>query len=218
MLYEAIYEKKLTLNLGPAWIWIPSLLFLGIIFYHWVKSGDIGLRIFGGETYGARKSWTLFIGFLAMPILYSMVKTGDPLLRWVPLFYFLAVLADFAPFLATSFFPGIAPFVYRIYSSVNLESFQGTISGAFGELGVVRIGSIGFFAMAAQLCILAYFPARDWLRPRNWWCFLGSLVCLCACIYSGFRSYVFRYAIIWLVGAFTSSRWVIVVFFPWQHL
>lgn len=214
LLYEAIYEKKLPLNLGPAWIWIPSLLFLGIIFYHWVRSGDIGLRIFGGETYGGRKNWTLLIGFLSMPILYSMVKPGDPLLRWVPFFYFLAVLADFIPFLITTISPGVAPIVFRLYSSVNLDAFQETLYGSFSQEGIVRIGSIGFFAMAAQLCMLAYFPAREWLRPKNWWCFLGSLICLCACIYSGFRSYVFRYAIIWLVGAFSSSRWVSLVFFP----
>ena len=113
LLYDTIYKKNLRLSLGPSWIWIPSLLFLGIIFYHWAKSGDIGLRIFGGETYGGRKNWTLFIGFISMPILYSMVKPGDPLLRWVPFFYFLAVVADFIPFVLTTVLPPVAPFVYR---------------------------------------------------------------------------------------------------------
>jgi len=214
LLYEAIYEKKLPLNLGPAWIWIPSLLFLGIIFYHWIKSGDIGLRIFGGETYGGRKNWTLFLGFLSMPILYSMVKPGDPLLRWAPLFYFLAVVADFIPFLVSTAAPGVAPLIYRVYSSVNLDAFQDTLYGSFGGVDIVRIGSIGFFANAAQLCMLAYFPAQAWLRPKNWWCFPVSLLCFLACAFSGFRSYLFRYAMIWLVGGFSASRWVVFLFAP----
>jgi hypothetical protein len=214
LLYEAIYQKKLPLNLGPAWIWIPSLLFLGIIFYHWIKSGDIGLRIFGGETYGGRKNWTLFLGFLSMPILYSMVKPGDPLLHWVPLFYFLAVLADFIPFLLSTALPAVAPFIYRVYSSVNLDAFQDTLYGSFGGVDIVRVGSIGFFANAAQLCMLAYFPARAWLRPKNWWCFPASLLCFLACAFSGFRSYLFRYAVIWLVGGFSASRWIVFLFLP----
>lgn len=214
LLYEAVYEKKLPLSLGPAWIWVPSLLFLGIIFYHWIKSGDIGLRIFGGETYGGRKNWTLFLGFLSMPILYSMVKPGDPLLRWVPLFYFLAVVADFFPFLLTTAVPAVAPFVYSIYSSVNLDAFQDTLYGSFGGVDIVRVGSVGFFANAAQLCMLAYFPARAWLRPKNWWCFPASLLCFLTCAFSGFRSYLFRYAVIWLVGGFSASRWVIFLFAP----
>jgi hypothetical protein len=214
LLYDTIYKKNLRLSLGPSWIWIPSLLFLGIIFYHWAKSGDIGLRILGGETYGGRKNWTLFIGFLSMPVLYSMVKQGDPLLRWVPFFYFLAVVADFIPFVLTTVLPPAAPFVYRIYSSVNLDAFQDTLYGSFGGVDIVRVGSVGFFAMAAQLCMLAYFPAREWLRPKNWWCFPASLLCLLTCAFSGFRSYLFRYAVIWLVGGFSASRWVVLLFAP----
>lgn len=214
LLYDTIYKKSLRLSLGPSWIWIPSLLFLAIIFYHWVKSGDIGLRIFGGETYGGRKNWTLFIGFLAMPVLYSMVKPGDPLLRWVPLFYFFAVVADFFPFVLTTISPASAPFIYQIYSSVNLDAFQDTLYGSFGGVEIVRVGSIGFFAMAAQLCMLSYFPAGKWLRPKYWWCFPASLLCLLACAFSGFRSYLFRYAVIWLVGGFSASRWVILLFAP----
>ena len=214
LMYEAVYQKKLPLSLGPAWIWVPSFLFLGILIYHWARSGDIGLKIFGGETYGGRKNWTLLIGFLSMPILYSMVKPGDPLLRWVPLFYFLAVLADFFPFVLTTAVPMVAPMVYRIYSSVNLDAFQDTLYGSFGGVDIVRIGSIGFFAMAAQLCLLAYFPAGQWLRPKHWWCFPVSLACLLACAFSGFRSYLFRYAVIWLVAGFSASRWVIMLFVP----
>ncbi|NBT23621.1 hypothetical protein EBT11_03085 [bacterium] len=193
LLYQTVFEKNLSISFGPAWIWVPASLFLSIIAYHWVRSGD---------------------GFLAMPILYSMVKPGDPMLRKVPLLYFIMVAADFFPFLLSSAAPSVAPYIYRFYSSVNLDAFQDTLYGSFGGVDIVRIGNIGFFATAAQITMLSYFPANQWLRPKNWWCFGASLVCLLATIFSGFRSYLFRYLITWLVAGFSASRWLVVLFVP----
>ena len=59
LLYQTVFEKSMSINFGPAWIWVPALLFLSIIAYHWVRSGDIGLRLFGGENFGGRKNWSL---------------------------------------------------------------------------------------------------------------------------------------------------------------
>jgi hypothetical protein len=109
LLYQTVFEKNLSISFGPAWIWVPAALFLSIIAYHWVRSGDIGLRLFGGENFGGRKNWSLLLGFLAMPILYSMVKPGDPLLRKVPLLYFIMVAADFFPFLVSTALPAVLP-------------------------------------------------------------------------------------------------------------
>ena len=102
LLYQTVFEKKISISFGPVWIWAPAVLFLLIIAYHWVRSGDIGLRLFGGETFGGRKNWSILLGFLAMPILYSMVKPRDPLLRKIPLIYFIMVAADFLPFLIST--------------------------------------------------------------------------------------------------------------------
>ncbi|NBT49020.1 MAG: hypothetical protein EBT07_14615 [Actinobacteria bacterium] len=214
LLYQTVFEKNLSISFGPAWIWVPASLFLSIIAYHWVRSGDIGIRLFGGENFGGRKNWSIFIGFVAMPILYSMVKPGDPLLRKVPLLYFIMVAADFLPFLISSFAPSIAPYIYRFYSSVNLDAFQDTLYGSFGGVDLVRVGNVGFFGAAAQITMLSYFPASLWLRPKNWWCFPASLFLLLATIFSGFRSYLFRYLVIWLVAGFSTSRWLVVVFVP----
>jgi hypothetical protein len=214
LLYQTVFEKNLSISFGPAWIWVPATLFLSIIAYHWVRSGDIGIRLFGGENFGGRKNWSLFIGFLAMPILYSMVKPGDPMLRRVPLFYFIMVVLDFIPFLLSSLLPSVAPFIFRFYSSVNLDAFRSTLLGSFGEGEFVRVGNLGFLGAAAQITMLAYFPAAQWLRPKNWWCFPASLFCLLATIFSGFRSYLFRYFVTWFVAGFSTSRWLVILFVP----
>jgi len=218
LLYQTVFEKNMSINFGPAWIWVPAILFLSIIAYHWVRSGDIGLRLFGGENFGGRKNWSLLLGFLAMPILYSMVKPGDPLLRKVPLLYFIMVAADFFPFLISTAAPSVAPYIYRFYSSVNLDAFQDTLYGSFGGVDLVRVGNVGFFATAAQITMLSYFPANLWLRPKNWWCFGASLICLLATIFSGFRSYLFRYMVTWLVAGFSASRWLVILFVPFAAM
>ena len=214
ILYEAVFEKKLPESLGPPWFWVPSVLFLSIIAYHWIRSGDIGLRLFGGENFGGRKNWTMFLGFLAVPILFSLVRSDNPLLRWIPLFYFLGCVLDFIPFLITTLSPGLGPLIFRVYSSVNLDAYQDTLYGSFGGVDIVRVGNVGFFAYACQLMLLCYFPPKLWLRPIYWWCALGSIFSLLACIFSGFRSYLFRYVIAWGVALYGSSRWVTLLFIP----
>lgn len=214
VLYEAVFEKKLPESFGPPWFWVPSILFLSIIAYHWIRSGDIGLRLLGGESFGGRKNWTMFLGFLAVPILFSMVRRDNPLLRWIPLFYFLGCVVDFIPFVLSTIAPGIAPLIFRVYSSVNLDAFQDTLYGSFGGVDIVRVGNIGFFAYACQLMLLCYFPPKLWLKPVYWWCALLSVLSLLACIFSGFRSYLFRYAIAWAVALYGSSRWIILLFIP----
>lgn len=212
-LFTIIYQKTLRLKMGPFWFYWPVFVLAGILMFHWVASRDIGLRLFGGENFGGRKYWSIFLGFLSAPLLFSLIRPRDPVMRWIPLLYLLAASVDFGVFLISSFAPGLAPFIFRIYSNVNMEVFQQTLMGSVGEQGIVRLGDLGFFCSSAQVVIFCYFPAWMWLRPAKWWCWPASALCLVGCIFSGFRTYLFRFLIGAITSLYISTRGFLPVFF-----
>lgn len=212
LFFKIIFKHDTKFRFGPWWFYAPVLVLASILLAHWVASRDIGLRIFGGENFGGRKYWSVFLGFLSTPLLFTMIKPKDPSLFWIPLLYLLAASVDFGAFLLSTFAPGVAPFLYQFYSNVNLEAFRDTITGTFSAETIVRVGDIGFFAAAAQVVIFSYFPANRWLQPSYWWCWPVSFLCLMGCIFSGFRSYLFRFFVSVVSAIYISARAYIFVF------
>lgn len=212
LIFKLIFRHDTPFRFGPAWFYVPVAILAAILLAHWVASRDIGLRLFGGENFGGRKYWSIFLGFLSTPLLFTMIRPRDPALFWIPLLYLLAACLDFGTFLVSTYAPGVAPLVYRFYSNVNLEAFRETITGAFASETIVRVGDVGFFAAAAQVVIFSYFPAHRWLRPAYWWCWPASLLCLLGCIFSGFRSYLFRFLVTVASAIFISARVYLLIF------
>ena len=212
LIFTIIFQKNRRLKIGPLWFYLPILILAGILLAHWIASRDIGLRIFGGVNFGGRKYWSIFLGFLSAPLLFSLIKPRTPVMRVIPLLFLLAASIDFGVFLVSSFAPGLAPYIFRIYSNVNLEVFQDTLLGATGQHGIVRLGDLGFFSSSAQVVIFSYFPAWMWLRPGKWWCWPASALCLMGCIYSGFRTYLFRFLVSVTCSLYVSARSYLPIF------
>jgi len=212
LIFTIIFQKNRKLKMGPLWFYLPIFVLASILLVHWIASRDIGLRLFGGVNFGGRKYWSIFLGFLSAPLLFSLVRPRDPVMRWIPLLFLLAASVDFACFLVSSFAPSIAPLIFRIYSNVNLEVFQDTLHGATGERGIIRVGDLGFFCSSAQVVILSYFPAWMWLRPGKWWCWPASALLLLGCIFSGFRTYLFRFLVCVSSSLYISARSYLPIF------
>ena len=58
------YSKRIyPSTLGQPGYGFPAVLFLSIIVYHWARSGDIGLRLFGGDLTEDERIGVSFLGF-----------------------------------------------------------------------------------------------------------------------------------------------------------
>lgn len=51
---QIIFGRQIVFRLGPAVVWVPLAGLLGILCYHWVRSGDIGIRALGGAGWGEK--------------------------------------------------------------------------------------------------------------------------------------------------------------------
>jgi hypothetical protein len=212
VLLQMFMTKRQSISLGPPEIWIPGILFAGVLLYHWGRGGGLGLSMFGGEASGGRRFFTILSGMLVLPALLWFPLGKSPWLSRVPLLYLIGSILEFTPFAISSVVPALAPSIYRIYSSVNVEAYAG--AQAFRDDSLVRVGQIGPLCLALQLALLCYFPPRDWIRPSRWFVIPISILTLGGTIWGGFRSGLFNYFVLSSIALFLKARFVFFLGLP----
>jgi hypothetical protein len=111
--------------------------------------------------------------------------------------------------------PATAPYIWRVYSGVNIQEFGTTLMGNFfGDAGVTRIGSLGKLGTAIGLVVVCYVPGRTWLNPNRVWAIPMVLLGALLCAISGFRNTVVKYVISVIAGLFGSIRWRALIILP----
>jgi len=208
LLFRMIFGLNVGWKLGPSLLWVPLSAVLGLLCYHWIGSGDIGIKVLGGTGWGGRRYFKVALAALSVPLLASMPNVRKEDLNKVPLIYFLGSLIDILPDVLTTFVPAAAPIVWKVYSGVNLTEYGEALQGNFGGEGqIARVGSLSKIGTAMMLVTLCYFPAYTWLNPNRIWALPLVLAGGALCALSGFRSSVFKYFFALLAGLYATLRW-----------
>ena len=215
VIFRNIFGLNVGWKLGPARLWVPLAGVATVVFYHWISSGDIGIKLLGGTGWGGRKYFKVFIAALSIPLLASFPGIRIQDLQKVPLLYFLGTFVDIVPDLLTTFIPASAPLVWRVYSGVNLGEYGDSLRGNFGgEKGITRFGALAKLGSALGLSSLCYFPARTWLQPNRLWVLPMLLFGGLLCAISGFRNTIFRYSVSLMAGLFAMMRFKALLLLP----
>jgi hypothetical protein len=215
LIFRMIFGLNVGWKLGPALLWVPLAGVAAVVFYHWISSGDIGIKLLGGTGWGGRKYFKVFLSALSIPLLASFPGIRIQDLQKVPLLYFLGTFVDIVPDLLTTFIPASAPYIFRVYSGVNLGEYGDTLKGNFvGEKGITRFGALAKLGSALGLASLCYFPARTWLSPNRLWVLPTLLIGGLLCAISGFRNTIFRYGVSLMAGLFAMMRFKALLLLP----
>ena len=215
LIFRMIFGVNVGWKLGPALLWVPLAGVAIVVFYHWISSGDIGIKLLGGTGWGGRKYFKVFIATLSIPLLASFPGIRIQDLQKVPLLYFLGTFVDIVPDLLTTFIPASAPLIWRVYSGVNLGEYGDSLKGNFGgEKGITRFGALAKLGSALGLASLCYFPARTWLHPNRLWVLPSLLIGGLLCAISGFRNTIFRYGVSLMAGLFAMLRFKALLLLP----
>ena len=207
VIFRMIFGLNVLWKIGPALLWLPLAGVVAVVFYHWISSGDIGIKLLGGTGWGGRRYFKVFLAALSVPMLASFPGIRIQDLQKVPLLYFLGTFVDIVPDLLTTLIPAIAPYVFKVYSGVNLDEYGASLKGNFvGEKGITRFGTLAKLGSALGLASLCYFPARTWLQPNRLWVLPTILIGGLLCAISGFRNTIFRYSVSLMAGLFAMMR------------
>lgn len=200
-----IMGNRRKIILGPFLQRIPIFILCGIATFHWLKSGNIGLRTFGSAEIGARPIFTILMAGLSyFMILY--LGTGDRAgLHLVPWLYLGGTSIDFFCQTITYINPSLAAPIYRIYSSVNTEAFF-YMMGSEMQGGIVRLGAINQFVIALSMALISQFPPFSWIRPTRIWVPAALAGCLLGSLFGGFRSGVSTLALHVTAACYATMR------------
>lgn len=216
MLLQVVMGRQLLIKSGSPYIWIFLAPLLSIVLYHWIRSGDIGIRALGGSGWGGRVYFQILLYSLSIPIIASFSGSSDRDFQLVPLFYFLGTFMDLVPNTLTTVVPGLAPYIFKVYSAVNTGAYGKELMGAFVGFNesVERFRNFSFFGVALALVILSYFPFPSWLRPGRLWIVPALAVSLLMAAFSGFRSSIFNFGACSVTALWATARSKIVFLIP----
>jgi O-Antigen ligase len=216
MMLQVVMGKPLVIKGGSPFIWIFLAPLLGIVLYHWIRSGDIGIRALGGTGWGGRVYFQILLYSLAIPIIASYSGSSTRDFQWVPLLYFLGTFMDLVPNTMTTIVPGLAPYIFKVYSAVNTGAYGRELMGAFTGFNesVERFRNFSIFGVALALVILSYVPFRTWLRPERLWVVPALALCLFMAAFSGFRSSIFNFGSCSLTALWATARSRVVFLVP----
>ena len=212
---QIVFGRQIVFRIGPAVIWVPLAGLLGILFYHWVRSGDIGIRALGGAGWGGRKYVLIFLTSLTLPLLHSFPNILQKDLQKIPFLYFCGVFVDLVPDTLTTFVPALAPSIFRIFSSVNIGEYGKGVTGNFGGLGgVTRFASFGPLGCSISLIIFSFIPISSWLAYTRLWVYPLLTFSFVLSALSGYRTNVFNFVVSSLGGVFCWIRFRVLLFLP----
>jgi len=207
VLIEIVMGRQIHWRLEPKWVWLPLSVLLAILMYHWIVSGDIGIRALGGTGWGGRKYFSILIGMISIPLLSSFPGIAWKDFQRVPLVFFAGVFVDLIPDTFTTILPSTAPYIYRVYSAVNIAEFGKELVGNFGDTeGVTRYTTFRNLGQALVLVMISYFPFYTWLNINRLWILPVLMASFFATAFSGFRSAMFNYAALFAAGLYATAR------------
>ena len=215
IIIQIVMGRQIRWRLGPALIWLPLSGLLAVFLYHWISSGDIGIRALGGTGWGGRKYFTIAMAVLSMPILFSFSGNSYQDFQKIPFLYFAGVFVDLIPDTFTTFLPATAPYIFRFYSAVNVAEYGKGLAGNFGgEEGITRFQVFGRLGAAWGLMMLSYFPFQKWLSPSKLWVVPSLLLGFVLTAISGFRSFIFNFIIVLTAGLYATARMKVSLLLP----
>jgi len=204
-IFYYVMGDRRKLVLGPLLQRIPIFIICGIATFHWVKSGNIGLRTFGSAEIGARPIFTILMAGLSYFLILYLGSGDRTILRLVPWLYLGGTSIDFICQTLTYIMPTLATSIYRIYSNVNTEAFF-YMMGADMQGGIVRLGAVNQFAIALAMALISQFPPISWLRPSGIWIPVALVGCLLGSLFGGFRSGVMTLALHVTAACYATMR------------
>jgi hypothetical protein len=200
--------KRQFMRVGP---WILAIPIIAVAVIISIDEPNFGLRIMGGGREGG--SGALFMVLSAVAYVCG-VSTNPPSVRLLSLTPLIALVLAFVfsiPYLASTYFPSTAPYLYLITEQVNATAY---VADTLQAGGIVRESAQAQLGLTALLCLMAYYPVSIWWQPKRvWFCFLAAAAVF-AVIMGGYRSELVNLFIETVLITFCYLTWRTFFFVP----
>jgi hypothetical protein len=194
--------KQRNLTTGPYCLFIPIGVITAIVLFHTRKLGLYQLT--GSAEEGSRPGLMMLLGAVTYFCGISIAPPPRKFLARLP--YYCLVLSVLAaiPGMVTTFYPAIAPYLYYITDSVNVDAYK-EANGYVTDIARNRaFASVG---ESLALFLLCWYPMYTWWRPNRWWVPLLLVIGFGLVVFGGFRSDVASFCILVMLAMWCYFSW-----------
>ncbi len=197
--------RKMPLHLGYWAISLPIFIVGLIVLYH---DRNFGLKALNSTNMGSRPGLILLVVTITYFCGLSVSSPSVKVLRRLPLFCCLAALLSSMPFLITTIFPSLTPYLYIFTDNVNVGAYVNEATPSFeSQEGIGRLGVFAGIGGALQLYFVSQYPLFKWWHPKWSWIAIISFICFVLTAMSGYRNSVFSFMLVTVVGAWCYYSW-----------
>jgi hypothetical protein len=204
--YVVIRQKRIKVG-KPMFFW-PIVTIVAILLIH---NHNLNLKSAGADTEGGKPAYLIYLIVLGYFCGINTTRPSVNFLSKIPLWFFLLSAISSIPYLLSTYFPGLAPYFYTVTSSVNVDVYVDSLGGVGNDSesqgAIGRLAVFGPVGATLQIYLLSHYPIGTWIRPERWWVAGLSLVCAGLAITSGYRSVLFDFAMMTMVGAWCYYSW-----------
>ena len=208
--FVLLTQRPITIG-KPALFW-PILILNGLVFYH---VHTISLMALGGNVIGTKPALSIYFFTIAYFCGINLPTPSLYFLSRIPFYTVCLTAVSSIPFLLSTYYPGLAPYLYAVTDSVNVEAYVNTKGGtenvSLDEL-TTRLGVFGPLGASLQLYLLSHYPVGTWFGPKRLWVVCLSLICFILVVFCGFRSTLFAFFFTTFVGMACYYSWRAVIF------
>jgi len=191
---QRILNKELRAISVPALTW--PIIGLGVVVVvTGALTGGFGMRAFGGEGYGGRRYFLIFLAILGYFALSAHRIPRERTGLYVALFFLgglASVIGDLFPFLASSF-----PLLFLIFPPSDTSGFF--------EMGVTRLAGLGLAGSAIFAYMMAKYGIRGILHSGKPWRLLAFFFFSALSMFGGFRSVLIGIFIVFILQFFLEG-------------
>jgi hypothetical protein len=202
--YMALQRR--AIKTGPLVFLIPMLVFIAIVLYH---EHDFGLRAFGSGREGAKGALFMELSFIAYLCGVSVNSPSAAFLSRIPLFCISLAILSSIPYVLTTYFPSLSPYLALVTSYINDTALADPDSGE-----VVRNQATAGIGGYLMVYLMSFYPMHTWLRPARWWIAILGLVCFASVVMGGYRGGLFTFVFSVLTAAVCHYSWRALVVLP----
>ena len=201
--YLALRQKPI--HLGPFPISFPIFVLGLIVLYH---NHSFGLKALNSSDEGSRPGIAIMIMVMAYFCGISLATLPVTYLKKIPWYCCFIALFSTVPFLISTYFPSLTPYIYIFSTNVNVDAYVNDLSITATDTGNIgRMGAYAAVGAAVQALLISQYPIYTWWRPERWGIALLSLISFWLTVSAGYRNAVFGFLITTVAGAWCYYSW-----------
>jgi len=207
--YVALRRKPIST--GLLCFFLPILIIFLIVLYH---DHSFGLKALGSSLEGSRPGILILEACVAFLCGINISTPSVSFFRKLPWWCFILASVSAIPYVISTNFPSLTPYLYNISDNLDVDSYVSANSFSQHSDAIGRSGPQAAIGGTLMMCLLCYYPITTWWRPGRWLLAFLGLACFALVLSSGYRNTLVTFVLTVVLCIWCYLSWRTLVLLP----